>query len=99
MAVGSELLVAVLVDAVATFNPAIEVRTPGWYPAMPNIVGGQPLLDGCQGILLGLWQLVVDKLHAIVGLDGCKRKGWCKESRGMLQKVNGGCRIATRIQP
>ena len=96
--VGGELFVAVFVDAVATLNPAVEMRASRRDSAVPYPSFAQPPLHSGQGVRLGLGQLVVDKLQAVVGLDGSELEGWRKEAGGMLEEIHRVAWIDAWIQ-
>ena len=63
---------------------------------MPYSMFREPLLHGRQSVWFYLWQLVIHKLGAIVGLDALKRESWRKEPDGMFQEVDSVGRADTR---
>jgi hypothetical protein len=62
-----------------------------------DIVSGEPPLYGGQSVWLGLWQLVVDELHAVVGLDTTEGESWGKETDSMLQESHSVNGVHSRI--
>jgi hypothetical protein len=82
--IGGELFIAIFVDAVTPFNPAVEVRASGGDTAMPYPMLVESALHGREGVGFGLRQLVVDKLQTIVGLDAVESESRSKEPGSVL---------------